>query len=167
MRPTPERTLEYGTNSREDLYKMLYTVLTNHMPLADVPGYSALDMGQKRGIKAALDNFADVIVQLAFMSSMRDGQINPVHRPVIEQLVTDLQAMLDAMPAKEKPSTGELEDSTYLAKKTWACPDHGIRPWQSRPGVLRGWCHKELADGTECGHELVERTKPEGMFHMA
>lgn len=191
MRPTPERTLEYGTNSREDLYKVLYSVLTNHMPFADVPGYSTLDMGQKRGIKTALDNFADIVVQLAFVSTLRGGQVNTVHRPVIKQLMTDLQALLDTMPAEEgeeRPSAWELaeqsaqeagarmakkvranvvEQSEALAKKTWMCPDHGIRPWQSKPGLLRAWCHKELADGTECGQELVERAKPEGMFHNA
>ena len=108
MRPTPERTLEYGTNSREDLYKVLYSILTNHMPFADVPGYSALDMGQKRGIKVAFDNFADVVVQLAFVSSLRGGQVNTVHRPVIKQLMTDLQALLDTMPVEEPEPEPDL-----------------------------------------------------------
>lgn len=175
MRPTPERTLEYGTNSREDFYKVLYSILVDHAPFASVPGFSALDMGQKRGIKAAFDNFAEIVVHLAHMSSVGDGQINPVHRPVVEQLMTDLQAMLNKMPVEEKPeqpNAWELAEesareagartalelkSAALVKKTWICPDHGIRPWQSKPGLLRAWCHKGLADGTECGHELVER----------
>lgn len=181
MRPTPERTLEYGTNNREDLFKVIHTILTNHMPLAEVPGYSALDMGQKRGIKAALDNFADVIVHLAFLNS--PGQVNPVHRPVVEQLMVDLQTMLDKMPAEERPDAWKLADESARAAgarkaqelqnrpfkvKTGICEEHGKRLWTSRPGVLRAWCGKELPDGTECGLEIFpEPAKPEGMFHNA
>lgn len=166
---------------REDFYKVLATVLCFPVPLQAVPGYGSLPQSAKRRID---DNLAHVRDVITLMAHPGHGQVNPVHRPVIKQLMADLQALLDTMPAEEgeeRPSAWELaeqsaqeagarmakevranvvEQSEALAKKTWMCPDHGIRPWRSKPGLLRSWCLKELADGTECGQELVERTKP-------
>lgn len=167
-----ERSLNYGTARRESLYSVLATVLNWSPIYVSAPGYDVLSSDQKLGVQVSLEHFRELMIQLAHMSELGGGQINPVHRPVVEQLMADLQAMLDKMPVEEKPELTLKEDilrrqSEVLARKSWVCPAHGDRPWRSKPMVLRGWCHKELADGTECGHELVEKPKPEGMFHNA
>lgn len=108
-----ERTLEYGSNIREDFYRVLYHVLVNHgVHLRAMPGFAAQTAEQQRGMKVALDNFADVIVNLAFVPSSRMGEVNPVHRPVVEELMADLQAMLDKMPTEEIAVEASEEQAT-------------------------------------------------------
>lgn len=186
-----ERTLNYGTNSREDLYKVLATIWSWSPTYASTPGYSSLSSEGKRGIRISLEHLSDVIIQLAHMSSLGNGQVNPVHRPVVEELMADLQAMLDKMPPQEKPvvyapgvvvacdEPGEVLDAQQSAEMAGARLARKLIAAGADPLALVALCESMAPDQPQPEPDLSAasaklgkllggegRKKPKGIFSL-